>query len=1310
MKKILRKILMVLAFALVFALSITMLVACPDDNGGGEIPTGHQLSINMPALGSESGLIAFTVEVFDDFGLILTNEDGSTRYFQSGDRIPANSQVRASWRVMDLHSATLYINNAPVANTTSENHHVWTVNADVAVGIVVEFEGIPTFHTVNFNLQGGQMPAGQHATIQVRDGFSVVRPALNPTNQNPTLHFDNWFTAATGGTLFNFATPITEPVTIFARWIAEGETPYGMHPVVFDLQGGAMPSGQQTLINVTQGTPVARPTQDPVHPSPLLAFDNWFTAEIGGSPFNFENPIMSPTTIFARWTETAPTITVMQNLPTGVLSFTVTYDGNLITPQNNTVSRDGVITIAWEQEPSHRVYVRVNGHRVNPEITNGGTFIVTEHLILTIYVVRQVQISFNLNDGTMLGGIPRNQTIDEGTRIQDPTQRSRNPVVTPRKDEHRFVGWTTTRDDGETIWNFANNANDSKTLFALWAEVGEFDYTFGGDAGEDYVYFHFYVRGLHDDTPSYTIYDLETWGLWVWPDVQGGQGVRYLSVRALGEANHFQSGVVFRVPLTETMTNNGLGFLVHRVDYQGNPLIIGGGQGWVIDIGSRPGVDGGSNRFISSTDIEDNIRTEDGNLHVFLRRGIREAVDFEFDEAFEPNRILTWNRQPNRPNNANPPRPAYFSEGRSWGNITSWDANEFPRMPTATDFALNTGVGYQIMVTTFARSPECDYDPNTDGSINHGEKWGTLRGITYLMTEHDYFCRLGVGVIWLNPITKAGSYHMFDVICYRTVDPRLGGNEAFEDLIEQANLRGIRVIKDFVPNHASWRHPKFLNAISALDSNYRNWFMFRRYNQMQNYNSGLWRNLTFGQPHQGGVGPWNLPGNGPHNHGYRYYSMFDWSMPELNFDYGPVRDYFVDVALYWLGRGLSGLRLDAVKHIYDVDGGYQSEFCWSIANVEGGGQGVHYSRLAGLRGNWVRNRHFWREFNYRIKREFPNAFTIGENFTGNIDHIAPYMDGMDSQFCFHRTMQWSTVYGSRHWFTAGRANQLSNRIQTLQNRKDEGRGDVAIQGQFTSNHDVYSLLNLVALPHAGYNLTYDSALHHTARNRAHVVGSVHLTMPGITWVYYGDELGMSGPRPQNPNYVYVPSAGYVPAHANQHTDRWLRRPFLHTRGGCPTRGVEFRFHGGDRDGNEHIDHWDLTLSTPHTNFNRQLAGFLEQCGDENSTLERFRLFGYVSNNHPVMTRGRFAPMHNATGNVLTFSMTYRGVTYHIFHNLSGTALLSNTWRAGTTSSHVIAECVNSNFASGVLAAYGSIILSTVEPGTHPLVPLPRTWN
>jgi glycosidase len=121
-------------------------------------------------------------------------------------------------------------------------------------------------------------------------------------------------------------------------------------------------------------------------------------------------------------------------------------------------------------------------------------------------------------------------------------------------------------------------------------------------------------------------------------------------------------------------------------------------------------------------------------------------------------------------------------------------------------------------------------DSRATGFFNRDFFGGDLQGVTEKL---DYIKSLGIDAIWLTPIFKARSNHRYDTDDYMQVDPYLGGEAAYAQLLAAAHARGIRIILDGVFNHTSsdsryfdkyHRYPDVVGACESASSPYRDWY------------------------------------------------------------------------------------------------------------------------------------------------------------------------------------------------------------------------------------------------------------------------------------------------------------------------------------------------------------------------------------------------------------------------------------------------------------------------------------------------------
>lgn len=174
-----------------------------------------------------------------------------------------------------------------------------TMNSANTKNVTVTYEGERTTFQilvtaaqcdVRFNLNYGGAPEAE--TVKVPAGNTVERPE-DPTRDGYT--FVNWYADADFTRQYDFSTEISGETDIYALWSRNGAT-YVDVTFDYDYYGAKFTSYSYP---VEQGTPVSRPTVDPIRVG--YSFEKW--VDESGADFNFEQPITTDTTIKASWTK-----------------------------------------------------------------------------------------------------------------------------------------------------------------------------------------------------------------------------------------------------------------------------------------------------------------------------------------------------------------------------------------------------------------------------------------------------------------------------------------------------------------------------------------------------------------------------------------------------------------------------------------------------------------------------------------------------------------------------------------------------------------------------------------------------------------------------------------------------------------------------------------------------------------------------------------------------------------------------------------------------------------------------------------------
>jgi len=316
---------------------------------------------------------------------------------------------------------------------------------------------------------------------------------------------------------------------------------------------------------------------------------------------------------------------------------------------------------------------------------------------------------------------------------------------------------------------------------------------------------------------------------------------------------------------------------------------------------------------------------------------------------------------------------------------------------------------YHVFVYSF-------YDSDGDGI-------GDLRGV---MQRLDYIKSMGFDGVWLSPIHPSSTYHKYNVRDYTAIDPEYGSMADFDALIRECDSKGIKVILDLVLNHSDLHHPWFTEHPEY-------------YNISDTPGNGNWEQLPDGS--------W-------------YECQFWGEMPDLNLDSPELRAEFEEIFAFWLGRGVHGFRLDAVK---DYTGNVQN-------NIE--------------ILTWV---------NGAVKAIKPDAYIVGEVWDTTNALYQYYESGIDSFFSFPFAGSDGAIAKLLLRPDAPIDDYLQQTAAAYLAVKTLNPD--ATNAPFFTNHDMARA--------AGF-MRRDSNLIKTA-------WGLSLTQPGDAFVYYGEELGMSGP-------------------------------------------------------------------------------------------------------------------------------------------------------------------------------------------------------
>ncbi len=361
--------------------------------------------------------------------------------------------------------------------------------------------------------------------------------------------------------------------------------------------------------------------------------------------------------------------------------------------------------------------------------------------------------------------------------------------------------------------------------------------------------------------------------------------------------------------------------------------------------------------------------------------------------------------------------------------------------------------------------PQSFYDTNGDGI-------GDIEGI---IQKLDYIKYLGANALWINPwydspFKDAG----YDVRDYKLVAPRYGTNEDAKRLFDEAHKKGIHVLLDLVPGHTSEEHPWFLESKKALkrvDGKLKKNEYSDRYIW-----SDFWLSGMAGHPYIGGESDRNGT----------YMLNFFKCQPALNYGFAKPKEKWqmsykdvepmktlramMDVMKFWLDMGADGFRVDMANSLVKDDDDDKSCTC-----------------------------SLWRTVRNMLDNQYPEAALVAEwsnpyqaiNSAGF--HMDFYLDHIGNGYNYllreYEAYRDPREIPDKSYFKKDSGCDITefllDYIPKLNATKDKG-----FISFITCNHDT---------PRAAFTLD---------ESELKVAYATLLTLPGVPFIYYGDEIGM----------------------------------------------------------------------------------------------------------------------------------------------------------------------------------------------------------
>lgn len=346
---------------------------------------------------------------------------------------------------------------------------------------------------------------------------------------------------------------------------------------------------------------------------------------------------------------------------------------------------------------------------------------------------------------------------------------------------------------------------------------------------------------------------------------------------------------------------------------------------------------------------------------------------------------------------------------------------------------------------------------------SNGDGWGDLRGVTKRL---DYLKELGVDYLWLTPFfISPQNDNGYDVENYREIDPRYGTMEDLEELIHEADQRGIGLMLDMVFNHTSTAHEWFQRAMKG-EKKYQDYYIFKEGTEDQlptNWES------KFGGPaweYVPSLRKW-------------YLHLYDVSQADLNWENPEVRKELKEVIRFWKEKEIKGFRFDVVNVISKPEK-YEDDTIGDGRRFYTDGRHVH-------------------EFIKELVRDtgIEDMVTVGEMSSTSLENCIRYSNPEEKElsmcFNFHH-LKIDYRDGQKWELMEPDLKAMKNLFRTWQEGMQEKNGWNAL---FWCNHDQPRIVSRLGNEEKYWK-----------ESAKMLAGAIHL-MQGTPYIYQGEELGMT---------------------------------------------------------------------------------------------------------------------------------------------------------------------------------------------------------
>ena len=502
--------------------------------------------------------------------------------------------------------------------------------------------------------------------------------------------------------------------------------------------------------------------------------------------------------------------------------------------------------------------------------------------------------------------------------------------------------------------------------------------------------------------------------------------------------------------------------------------------------------------------------------------------------------------------------------------------------------------------TVYQIYPKSFCDTNKDGL-------GDLRGV---IEKLDYIKELGVDYIWLTPFfVSPQNDNGYDVADYYNIDPRYGTMEDVEELIAEADKRGMGLMFDMVFNHVSTDHEWFKKAMEG-DPYYKDFFFFRKgkpdgsapTNWVSKFGGSAWEYVEKFDEY--------------------YLHLFDVTQADLNWENENVRREVQNIVKFWMEKGVKGFRFDVINLISKA--GFEDDPDGDGRKFYTDGPKIH-QYLKGLNAN-----SFGQD---------PQIVTVGEMSSTTMENCFQYAGADTGEltmvFSFHHLKV--DFMGNEKWvLVPADFQKLKDIMFDWQVNMEEHNAWNAV---FWCNHDQPRVVSRFG----------DEGKYW--KESAKMLGTIAHCMRGTPYVYQGEEIGMTNTDFTDisqfrdveslNNYQILQDKGMSP-------DDALRIIQVHSRdnGRTPMQWDDSKYAGFTAEDST-AEPW-IAVNSNHTKVNAA-----DQLKDEDSIFHYYQKLIAMRKDLDVIAYGDIEPLDQKNPSVFAYRRTYEGHEMIVAANFYG---------------------------------------------------------